>query len=228
MPAAGTPDSLTLHHTEEGVRFGIWGSPPARPAPTLFILAGTIEDTLTRPAFRQAGNELANEGWLCVSIDLPDHGAERKDGEPGGLAAWRLRAERGEDFVGETAVRLQCVLNHLIGAGWTDPSRVVASGTSRGGFMALHFAAREPRVRMAVTFAPVTDLEALSEFAGLETHPFVRGLAVSGQAASLAGRPVWLVIGDRDERVGTDRTIALARHGCVPDGNKGLKNSEMR
>jgi len=38
----------------------------------------------------------------------------------------------------------------------------------------------------------------------------VAQLSLSRQAESLAGRPVWIVIGDRDDRVGTQHAIDLA------------------
>ncbi len=71
--------------TDTGVEYGIWGDKSATPAPTLFVLSGTIEETLGDPYFRQSGNILAEEGYLCVSVDLPCHGRQRKPDEPNGL-----------------------------------------------------------------------------------------------------------------------------------------------
>ena len=62
-----------------------------------------------------------------------------------------------------------------------------------------------------MAYAPVTDLLALREFHGAQTNALVQSLDVRKQADKLAGRPVWLIIGDQDERVGTDLTIDLAR-----------------
>lgn len=197
--------------TESGVTFGTWGNPFSSPAPTLFVLAGTIQETLGQAYFRQAGNVLAEQGYLLVSVDLPCHGPGKRADEPPGLNGWRARSERNEDFVAETNSRLVQVLDHLIAAGRTDPDKVAACGTSRGGFLALHFAASDPRVRCVAAFAPVTDLGVLREFQGAAQLPLVRALDLADQAGKLAGRAVWLVIGDQDERVGTDHTVALAR-----------------
>ncbi len=206
-------DSRTLEvlQTDTGVEYGIWGDKSATPAPTLFVFSGTIEETLGDPYFRQSGNILAEEGYLCVSVDLACHGRQRRADEPSGLGGWRFRAERDGDFVGETVSRLKRVLDHLIDTGRADTRKIAACGTSRGGFVALHFAARDDRVKCVAAFAPVTDLEVLREFNGLAEHPRVSSLAVSRQADKLAGRPVWLIIGDQDRRVGTDNTISLAR-----------------
>jgi dienelactone hydrolase len=101
-------------------------------------------------------------------------------------------------------------LDFLVAEGYTDPQRVAACGTSRGGFCALHFAAAEPRVRAVACISPVTNLLALREFAGV-TEERARSVNVADLAEKLAGRAVWLGIGNDDQRVGTDECIATAR-----------------
>lgn len=202
--------AVTRLKTPDGVEYGTWGTLAQKPAPTLFMLSGTIEGTLEKPYFRQCGNELAQLGYLIVSIDLPCHGTQTTDGQPAGLSGWGHRVGNGEDIVAEANVRLSKVLDHLIATGVTDPERVAAAGTSRGGFLAIHFAAHDPRVKAAAGFAPVTDLAALSEFRGKLDHPLVKNLSLKNQAEKLAGRPVWIIIGDVDERVGTHHAIELA------------------
>jgi alpha-beta hydrolase superfamily lysophospholipase len=212
-PAAETKlptDHGEVLATADGVRFGVWPKRPGQPAPVLFVLAGSIEDTLGSSYFRPSGHHLANEGIVCVSVDLPCHGRDAKPDEKG-LTGWRTRVDRGENFVAEFTGKLGRVLDHLIKEGIADPQRVAALGTSRGGFIAAHFAAADARVRQAVCFAPVTDLALLSEFRGAEQSPLVQQLALEKHAAALAGRPLWLVIGDRDARVGTDAAIRFAR-----------------
>lgn len=208
--ACGEEMKLTILETGTGIEFGLWGPDPVDPRPTLFILAGSIEETLGDPYFRQSGNLLAAQGYLCVSIDIPGHGKNRGE-DPDGLEGWRSRVDRGEDFVAETNRRLSAVLDTLIAEGLSDPARVAACGTSRGGFLALHFAAADTRVKCVATFAPVTDLTALREFAGTENHDRVASLSASRRADDLVDCPTWIIIGDRDERVGTDNAIALAR-----------------
>jgi predicted esterase len=60
------------------------------------------------------------------------------------------------------------------------------------------------------TFAPVTDLTALREFTPLGTNPLVRAMNLEAAADRLCDRPVWIIIGHDDERVGTDRSVSLA------------------
>ena len=206
------------------MRFGLWGNDVVAPAATLFIFASTIEQTLGDPYYRQCGTALAEKGYLCVSLDLPCHGLEKRPEEPEGLAGWRYRIDHGEGkFISELNSKIFAVLDYLITNGYTDPERVAVCGTSRGGFAALHFAASDARVKCAVAFAPVTDLAVLSEFAGAGQNPAVQALALTEQAENLAGRPIWMVIGDRDKRVGTDAAITYANSVWQTSQKKNMK-----
>ncbi len=197
--------------TPGGVEFGVWNQTSNKPAPVLFVLAGTIDSTLGSAYFRQCGNELAEHGWISASIDLPCHGKQAREGEPSGLGGWSHRLANNEDIIDEFNARLSQVLDHLIATRVADPDRVAVCGTSRGGFLALHFAAHDDRVKCAAAFAPVTDPRVVNEFVANAQHPFVVNANLENQANKLAGRPVWIVIGDQDERVGTDRAVALAQ-----------------
>ena len=202
---------LRILETREHIRYGVLGGGQSAPAPTLFVFAGTIETSLNDAYFRQCGNELMKRGFVCVSLDLPSHGLQKSPEEPAGLDGWRWRIEKGLPFRTELTLRISRVLDDLIARRLTDPGKIAACGTSRGGYAALLFAAYEPRVRCAAAFCPVTDLGRLREFKGVEQNPAVKELSIHAHAGRLAGRPVWLVIGDNDERVGTDATIDLAR-----------------
>lgn len=205
-------EKLQTDQTPGGVEYGTWGAASLQhPAPVLFVLASTIEASLAKPYFRQCGNQLARQGWLCVTIDLPCHGTQVRAGVPSGLGGWSYRAARNDDFVTEACTRLTAVLDHLLKEGIADPARIAVCGTSRGGYLALQFAAREQRVGSVAAFAPVTDLAALQEFHAVKDVPFVAKLSAIAAAEQLAGRPVWIVIGDQDARVDTDQSIALAR-----------------
>lgn len=198
--------------TADGVEFGMWGRREGVKQPLLIILASDIDSVLDSAYFRQCGNQLSEiAGWLCVSVDLPCHGTQTRDGESDGLTGWRQRVEEGEDFVAPFNERLAKVLDHLIAEGIADSDRIAACGTSRGGYLALQFAAHDERVSAAAGFAPVTDLRALSEFRGLKENELAEKLSLGRQAKALAGRNVWICIGDRDERVSTERAIDCAR-----------------
>jgi dipeptidyl aminopeptidase/acylaminoacyl peptidase len=202
---------MKLLRTPDGIRFGMLGDKGATPAPTLFVFASRLEDSLGNKDYNKAASILVSHGYLAVSLDLPCHGQDEKAGEPTGLSGWRDRMEKGDDLVPGFIKKVSAVLDYLIGEGYTDRQRVLASGTSRGGFIAMHFAAADPRVRCVAAFAPVTNLLTLREFAGMEQHPATNAMALVHQAEKLADKSVWIIIGNNDERVGTDYAIALAR-----------------
>ncbi|MBI5773239.1 MAG: prolyl oligopeptidase family serine peptidase [Verrucomicrobia bacterium] len=212
VAACSAAEPIEVLATKSGLRFGIWPKRPEKPAPTMFVLSGKLEDTLGSTYFRQAGEFLAKDGWLLVSVDLPSHGQEMRPKGDSGLGGWRARINNGEDPVADVTGRLSRVLDHLLTEKLADSERIAALGTSRGGFVAFHFAAADKRVKCAAGFAPVTDLAALSEFRFAETNALVQRLALERHADALAGRALWLVIGDRDARVSTDAAIRFARH----------------
>jgi dienelactone hydrolase len=207
-----TAPKVKVLQTPSGVRFAILGDKGSAPAPTLFIFATSAEDSLANPDFAKIGRLLAKHGVLSISLDIPCHGGDVRQGEQAGsLSGWRRRQQKDGDLVPSLTKKVSAVLDYLIKEGYTDPQKVAACGTSRGGFMALHAAAAEPRIRFVVAFAPVIDLLAVSEFAGMDKHEPTKALALANHADKLAGRAVWLCIGNHDDRVGTDHSIMFTR-----------------
>lgn len=186
--------------TPDGVRFGWLGEAPTAPKPTVFFFGGTV-DSLTEPHYQPAIDTLG-PGVLCVTIDMPERGS---------LAGWREQLDGGQPLVSDLTRRGTAVLNHLIERRWTDPSKVAVFGTSRGGLMAYHFAAAEPRVRHIAAFAPVTDLLILAEFRDMKQPQRARAIAAARVADSIAGVGHWMTIGTTDDRVGTASAIDFAQ-----------------
>jgi dienelactone hydrolase len=202
---------VRMLRTPAGVKFALLGSKPAKPAPTLFVFATTAEDSLKVEAYNQVGRLLSEQGFISVSIDLPCHGEDAIEGEPSGLDGWRKRLDNGQDLLGPFLAKARGVLDYMVEEGYTDPLRVAACGTSRGGFAAMHFAASEPRVRCVAGFSPVTDLMALREFQGDERNASVVALAAANCAEKLADRWLWICIGNEDKRVSTESAISFSR-----------------
>lgn len=201
---------LQILKTPDGIRFGLIGAKPSSPAPTVFFLGGGVEESLSEPQYIEAQNEFG-PGVLHATIDLPGHGAERHEGQPASLRGWRYRLDQGEDLVADVARRATAVLDYLVRERYTDPAKVGVFGTSRGGFMAFHFAASEPRVRHIAAFAPVTDLLALAEFFGMPNDHRARAIAAATLAGRLADRGIWIIIGSTDHRVSTDRAMEFTQ-----------------
>lgn len=156
------------------------------------------------------GGSWPRGGYLCVSIDLPCHGNQSTK-ECNGLSGWGKRAAAGDHFVAEFNARMSKVLDHLIAEGLTDPAKVAVCGTSRGGFLAVRFAAHDKRVKCAAGYSSVTNLRKLSEFRKAASVPAVDAMSLEAHVDALVGKPVFLVIGDRDDRVGTDAAVNFAR-----------------
>jgi pimeloyl-ACP methyl ester carboxylesterase len=154
--------------TPYGIRFRLAGDRGQRPAPTLFMFGSSAQESVEMESFNTLGFILARDGFLSVGLDAPGHGEDMRSGEPAGLAAWRTRLEAGEDFLGGFVGRFTAVLDYLVKEGYSDSNRVAVCGSSRGGFLALHAAANDPRARAIVVFAPVTDLLQVREFKGMK------------------------------------------------------------
>ncbi|MBI1899737.1 MAG: alpha/beta fold hydrolase [Planctomycetia bacterium] len=224
IPAADPPPKIHLLQTPAGIKFGLVGEQGGKPAPTLFIFANDIKTTLGNEAYAKAGRILAKEGCLSVALDLPCHGEDRREGEPAGLDGWQRRIDKGDPVIPAFVERCSAVLDHLVQEGYTDDNRVAACGTSRGGFIALHFAAAEPRIKCVAAFAPVTDLALLREFADCKSEG-VPKLALAASAEKFAGRPVWITIGNDDQRVGTDAAIKLTR--AIVESSRAAKKPPL-
>lgn len=207
---------MKIFTTPDRIRFGIAGSVKPEPAPTLLTFASSMEQALSRTQwYNKTGRSLTSKGFLVISLDLPAHGEDVLPGEVGtmetGLADWRRRIEGGSNIVADFTSKVSSVIDFVIDSGWTDPRKIATCGTSRGGFMALHAAAADDRIKCAAGLAPVTDLAALREFAGLEEDETVRGLRLHNCAVKLAGKWIWISIGNRDTRVSTELAIDLAK-----------------
>lgn len=192
------------------------------PAPTLIILAMGDKDTLTTEPYCRVGRLLYAHGWNVVSVDLPCHGADRRAGEPEELEGWVARLSKGEDIVASFRQRVNDVIEHLITTGIADPHRIAAAGTSRGGYMAFHTAAANPRLCAIAAFAPLTDLLALTEFADQKSNPLVQQLALIHTAEAVADRAAWIIIGNADARVDTAKAVAFAHAMAVASQARSL------
>jgi pimeloyl-ACP methyl ester carboxylesterase len=180
------------------------------PKPTVITLCGALEDGLDNPAFNVIGETLAaSTGAVHASIELPGHGT---DPAGDGLTDWARRVAAGNDLIGEFLIELRSLIDALIRLQCTAPTQIALVGISRGAFLALHAAAAQLPIAHVIACAPVVALGALSEFAALQTHPYVleSRVAISG-AVGLAHRSLYMVAGHIDPRVNTEETIAFWR-----------------
>lgn len=217
---------LRMERLPDGTRYALIGAKPDRPAPTLFVLQGDIDAARREPLYTEVARLLVPHGFIGVVIDAPGHGEDHRPDEPAELASWNWRVDRGQDLIGGFLTRAKAVLDHLIREKIADQEKIAACGTSRGGFLAFQLAAYEPRVRCVGGISPVTDLLALREFNGTTNRPAAEALALVNLARRLAGRPVWICIGNDDARVSTDAAIAFSR-ALVASAPAGRENTPV-
>lgn len=198
--------------TDDGVQFGFIGPKEARRAPLMFILGGDHKSTLEGESTNVVGSVLAKHGFVQASVDIPCHGGDSRPGEPAGMSGWRARLEKGEPLFATFQKQVASVVDQLVRQGTVDRERVGVCGVSRGGFVALHLGAADPRMKYVVAFAPVTDLLALTEFKGIADPAPARALDVMTLAERLLDRPIWISIADNDERVDSRHAIDFALH----------------
>ena len=216
-------EEIIVHETKDHIRFGLWSKTPTLPAPTVILFDPGTPEMLHTPKYKHRYQILVDQGYLCVAVDFPCQGRDERAGEPKALNCWRYRVEQLQDnFVEDMNVRTSRVLTHLIKEGYTNPERVLVAGTSSGGFLALHYMASDLRIKGGAVFSPVTNLSKLHEFKGIGLRRAIRKLALTEQADRLASRLIWLVMGDRDERVGTNSAVQLAQRVWQVSAEKNL------
>lgn len=205
LPAFAQP--LQQAKTPEGYRYGWIGDMPKKPMPTVLFLGSQVEYSISDPPYAKAV-EILCKRVLCLTIDNPGEGADAPASKARGLVFWAQSLAAKKDFTGDFVRRANAVLDKLAKDGAVDRERVGVFGTSRGGFLALHLAAADPKIKAVALFAPVTNLAVLSEF--IPTKAGAQKFTVTSHAkfaAKLYQTPVWLTIGPGDDRVGTHDAI---------------------
>src|SRR5262249_40062627 len=147
---------------------------PSAPAPVVFVFAKDVTATLTDENFGRVAWQLQETGFVAISMDLPCHGEDQREGEPPRLEGWAWRIRHGDALSDSFLPKVRAVVDYLVRRKVADPARIATYGVSRGGFIAMHVAAADPRFRAVAAFAPVTDLARLTEFRGLENNSIVQ------------------------------------------------------
>ena len=148
-------------------------------------------------------------GHPVVSFDMPNHGdlVDRHGQSIGGMCAAFLAGDDPFDRFVDNGV---AVIDACLEKGLADPQRIVVSGGSRGGYCALRLAAADRRINGTAALCPVTDWRCLKEFEAVKQQPEVAALALDHWAGELTGRPLFLLIGNHDHRVGTHACARFA------------------
>ncbi|MEZ4734395.1 MAG: hypothetical protein R3E79_45470 [Caldilineaceae bacterium] len=167
----------------------------------LLTVSSTRQASFDEDPYAIPARRFAAAGHAVVSFDLPNHGAQVNtfgEGIRGMCAAFCAGADPFVQFVKQGQAVIDACLAQGVGVGG-----IFACGVSRAGYCALRLAAADTRIRGVAGLAPVTDWRVLDEFAAVRHQPAVAALALHQYAESLAGRAVFLAIGNHDRRVGS-------------------------
>jgi esterase FrsA len=193
----------------------------------LIFLSADRQSAMPDGRYGAPGRVFLERGHRVVSFDLPAHGerVDRHGADIAGLAAQVAAGEAPFDRMVEDG---RAVIDECVRRGWAEKDRIVVAGVSRGGYCALRLAAEDPRVSAVAAFAPVTDWRILKEFAAQKAAPTVAALALSRFADRLAGRRVFLAIGNLDLRVGTDACTQFVLALNEAERRRGVTRSQLR
>lgn len=221
-----TPTDSTVHphRTPSGTDYFVLGTFPAGVASRVLLTVANSVDLKT-PYYTQTAIYLRRLGYMVVSVDLPSHGSQIIDPvNDVGLEGWVWRLRNGMDFVKDHNKRLHDVVSTLIAEGKAKPGMLAVQGTSRGGFLAYHYAIHDDRVACALGFAPITDLVATPWFAPIADNPLVTQLNLTNpnRIAEIMGIPQFLVIGDRDGLVSNRAAYAWSQSVSDAARNAGI------
>lgn len=173
---------------------------------------------LTCKAFLAAGNRV-------VGFELPNHGKRVGNWKKQEIAGFCEAFVAGQDPFKMVVEDGRAVVDEIIARGWASAGRIYIAGCSRGGYCALRIMAADRRIAAAAADAPVTDWRALTEFAGAKERPDVAALALTHYAADLADRPVWVGMGNCDNRVSTAYFLAFCHAIAVEQEKRGMEKS---
>lgn len=171
----------------------------ATPQALLLTFSSTRQASFYEAPYDIPARLFAAAGHAVVSFDLPNHGEQVNafgQGIDGFCAAFCAGADPFVQLIEQGRAVIDACLAQGLGEGG-----IVACGVSRAAYCALRLAAAEPRIQAVTGLAPVIDWCALREFAAVREQPAVAALALDQYAEALAGRAIFLAIGNADLRV---------------------------
>ncbi len=193
------PD-VTLYHVGPALDHG--------PLPSIFYFALSGPDSLTLDPFNQFVQFMQGRMVRIFSMTLPAH--ENELPANNAMNVWAEEIGQGIDRLSPFLDSAQTAIHFAIKEKFIDPGKMAVAGLSRGGFIAAHLAAREPRFRSLLAFAPLTQLSKIKEFSHLQDHPLAHHFDLMRLAKQLSDRHTRLYIGNRDTRVGTRECFEFA------------------
>lgn len=175
----------------------------AKPMLLLSFSAGR-KDSVPGGKYGDVTEAFIKQGHRIASIDLPAHG-DRVDKKYGsGIKGFANYVADGKDPFDIFVLNAKDMITECLKRGLATKGNIVSCGVSRAGYCALRLTAEDSRISGVAAFAPVTDWGVVSEFESIRKSPNVAKISLERFAAKLVDRKVYVAIGNRDDRVGTD------------------------
>ena len=176
----------------------------------LLAFAGARQSIIGDDERYEIVERFVQAGHRALSFDLPNHG-DLVDAHGESLVGMCAALVAGDDPFARFVSLGKNVIDACLERGIAHLGRIFACGGSRGGYCALRLGAADERIGGVAALAPVTDWRILKEFHAVRERPDVVALALDNWAEDLAGRPIYLAIGNHDHRAGTHACVRLAQ-----------------
>lgn len=193
------PD-ITLYHSGPPLDMG--------PLPSFFYFSLSGSDSLCLDPYNQPVAFLHGQMIRVFSMTLPGHENDLPASEA--VQLWSEDFKHKRDPLNAFLDSFEIALAFAIEQKFVDPSKMAVGGLSRGGFVAIHAAAREERLKFILGFAPITNLTQIREFAPLEEDPAIRSLNLTQISQKIIKQHLRIYISNHDTRVHTKACVEFA------------------
>lgn len=210
------PD-ITLYHSGPPLDLG--------PLPSFFYFTLSGTDSICLDPFNQPVAFLHGQMIRVFSMTLPGH--ENDLPASNAMRVWADDFTRKIDPINTFLDSFETALAFAIEQKFVDPTKMAVGGLSRGGFIALHAAAREKRLKFVLAFAPITELNKVKEFAHLQEDPAVRSLNLSQISQKIIHQHLRIYISNHDTRVHTKACVQFALSVVESAGNHQVRSPKV-
>ncbi len=191
---------MTKSLSSHGITVLYQGPDDHTPMPAIFYFILSAKDSLCLDPFNQPVNTWKNFPLRVFSLTLPCHD-ENFEADVG-IERWKKSWDDGIDPLSPFFELVANVIEDLIERKWIDPTKLAVSGLSRGGFIAIHVAAKVPQISHILAFAPLTTLQTIEEFSPIKED--IAHLDLVHLKDKLHHQTHRYYIGNRDIRVSTE------------------------
>ncbi len=195
------------------------------PLPSFFYFALSEEESLLIDPYNQPAQFLMEKPMRTFSFSIPGHGPDLDPRKAIGI--WADEFKKGNDILTPFIEMCAESIQEMHELGLLPNNKIATGGLSRGAFIAAHIAARVPEITHLLGFAPLTQLNMTNEFVDLENNALAKSLNLENIADEICGRNIRFYIGNRDLRVGTDRTFSLVKKLSERAFEKGIRSSPI-